>query len=235
MEKGNGGNLTIGSESGSGQLVAVGGDGGAGIGSEDRLASGNYNVGNITITGGDIFATGNGGGAGIGGGWYCGASDITITGGNVTAVGKEDNPNRIGGAGIGGGGSQSSNAGGGSNLKITGGRVTAVGGNFSAGIGGSIGSNGDNITISDAEVIAIGGTCAAGIGGGCRLGNGIVGPRDEHLHFWQRKCKGRPAAWATVWTAQVRPLARADRIRGQLLRRGLRTPPVCLPTAASSA
>ena len=175
VEKGNGGNLTIGSESGSGQLVAVGGDGGAGIGSEDRLASGNYNVGNITITGGDIFATGNGGGAGIGGGWYCGASDITITGGNVTAVGKEDNPNRIGGAGIGGGGSQSSNAGGGSNLKITGGRVTAVGGNFSAGIGGSIGSNGDNITISDAEVIAIGGTCAAGIGGGCRLGNGIVG------------------------------------------------------------
>lgn len=175
VEKGNGGNLTIGSESGSGQLVAVGGDGGAGIGSEDRLASGNYNVGNITITGGDIFATGNGGGAGIGGGWYCGASDITITGGNVTAVGKEDNPNRIGGAGIGGGGSQSSNAGGGSNLKITGGRVTAVGGNFSAGIGGSIGSNGENITISDAEVIAIGGTCAAGIGGGCRLGNGIVG------------------------------------------------------------
>ena len=158
VEKGNGGNLTIGSESGSGQLVAVGGDGGAGIGSEDRLASGNHNVSNITITGGDIFATGNGGGAGIGGGWYCSASDITITGGNVTAVGKEDDPKNIGGAGIGGGG-----------------RVTAVGGNFSAGIGGSIGSNGDNITISDAEVIAIGGTCAAGIGGGCRLGNGIVG------------------------------------------------------------
>ena len=170
VEKGNGGNLTIGSESGSGQLVAVGGDGGAGIGSEDRLASGNYNVGNITITGGDIFATGNGGGAGIGGGWYCGASDITITGGNVTAVGKEDNPNRIGGAGIGGGGSQSSIVGKGTNIKITGGRVTAVGGNFSAGIGGSIGSNGENITISDAEVIAIGGTCAAGIGGGCAGG-----------------------------------------------------------------
>lgn len=175
VEKGNGGNLTIGSESGSGQLVAVGGDGGAGIGSEDRLASGNHNVSNITITGGDIFATGNGGGAGIGGGWYCSASDITITGGNVTAVGKEDDPKNIGGAGIGGGGSHNSNAGGGSNIKITGGRVTAVGGNFSAGIGGSIGSNGDNIAISDAEVIAIGGTCAAGIGGGCRLGNGIVG------------------------------------------------------------
>lgn len=175
VEKGNGGNLTIGSESGSGQLVAVGADGGAGIGSEDRLASGNYNVGNITITGGDIFATGNGGGAGIGGGWYCSASDITITGGNVTAVGKEDDPKNIGGAGIGGGGSHNSNAGGGTNLKITGGRVAAVGGNFSAGIGGSIGSNGDNIAISDAEVIAIGGTCGAGIGGGCADFNGNVG------------------------------------------------------------
>lgn len=168
VEKGNGGNLTIGSESGSGQLVAVGGRCGAGIGSEDRLASGDYNVGNITITGGDIFATGNGGGAGIGGGWYCGASDITITGGNVTAVGKEDDPNRIGGAGIGGGGYQHSIVGKGTNIKITGGRVTAVGGNYSAGIGGGYGSNGENITISDAEVIAIGGTCSAGIGGGCR-------------------------------------------------------------------
>lgn len=168
VEKGNGGNLTIGSESGSGQLVAVGGDNGAGIGSEDRLASGNYNAGNITITGGDIFATGNGGGAGIGGGWDCSASDITITGGNVTAVGKQDDPGRIGGAGIGGGGSQTSNAGSGTNIKITGGRVTAVGGNYSAGIGGGYGSNGENITISDAEVIAIGGTCSAGIGGGCR-------------------------------------------------------------------
>lgn len=170
VEKGNGGNLTIGSESGSGQLVATGGDGGAGIGGGE-----NTGAENITITGGDIFAIGNGGGAGIGGGWDCSASDITITGGNVTAVGKQDDPGRIGGAGIGGGGSQTSNAGSGTNLKITGGRVTAVGGNFSAGIGGSIGSNGDNITISDAEVIAIGGTCAAGIGGGCRLGNGIVG------------------------------------------------------------
>lgn len=158
VEKGNGGNLTIGSESGSGQLVATGGDGGAGIGGGE----------NITITGGDIFAIGNGGGAGIGGGWDCSASDITITGGNVTAVGKQDDPGRIGGAGIGGGGSQTSNAGSGTNIKITGGRVTAVGGNYSAGIGGGYGSNGENITISDAEVIAIGGTCSAGIGGGCR-------------------------------------------------------------------
>ena len=163
VEKGNGGNLTIGSESGSGQLVATGGDGGAGIGGGE-----NTGAENITITGGDIFAIGNGGGAGIGGGWDCSASDITITGGNVTAVGKQDDPGRIGGAGIGGGGFQNSKAGGGSNIKITGGRVTAVGGNYSAGIGGGYGSNGENITISDAEVIAIGGTCSAGIGGGCR-------------------------------------------------------------------
>ena len=93
---------------------------------------------------------------------------MSITGGNVTAVGKQDDPGRIGGAGIGGGGSQTSNAGSGTNIKITGGRVTAVGGNYSAGIGGGYGSNGENITISDAEVIAIGGTCSAGIGGGCR-------------------------------------------------------------------
>ncbi len=163
VEKGNGGNLTIGSESGSGQLVATGGDGGAGIGGGE-----NTGAENITITGGDVFAIGNGGGAGIGGGWDCSASDITITGGNVTAVGKQDDPGRIGGAGIGGGGSQTSNAGSGTNIKITGGRVTAVGGNYSAGIGGGYGSNGENITISDAEVIAIGGTCSAGIGGGCR-------------------------------------------------------------------
>ena len=163
VEKGNGGNLTIGSESGSGQLVATGGDGGAGIGGGE-----NTGAENITITGGDIFAIGNGGGAGIGGGWDCSASDITITGGNVTAVGTQDDPGRIGGAGIGGGGSQTSNAGSGTNIKITGGRVTAVGGNYSAGIGGGYGSNGENITISDAEVIAIGGTCSAGIGGGCR-------------------------------------------------------------------
>lgn len=182
VEKGNGGNLTIGSESGSGQLVAVGGDGGAGIGSEDRIATGNAsnrNVGNITITGGDIFATGNGGGAGIGGGWYCNATDITITGGNVTAEAIEDDPddpNRLGGAGIGGGVWMSgSEPGNGTNIKITGGRVTAIGGNCSAGIGGGFGSSGDNITISDAEVIAVGGTCAAGIGGGCISGDGSGG------------------------------------------------------------
>ena len=166
VEKGNGGNLTIGSESGSGQLVATGGNGGAGIGSGDGRATGVHDVGNITITGGDIFAVGNGGGAGIGGGWESSATDITITGGNVTAEARQQGPQYMGGAGIGGGGYQNKYYGNGTNIKITGGHVTAIGGNCSAGIGGSMHSDGENISISDAEVIAVGGTGSAGIGGG---------------------------------------------------------------------
>ena len=161
VEKGNGGNLTIGSESGSGQLVATGGDGGAGIGGGE-----NTGAENITITGGDIFATGNHGAAGIGGGWRGNGTDITITGGNITAVGKTESSRDVGGAGIGGGGNQTPDPGIGSNIKITGGSVMAVGGNYAAGIGGSYLSKGENITIIDAEVIAKGGANGAGIGGG---------------------------------------------------------------------
>lgn len=169
VEKGNGGNLTIGSESGSGQLVAVGGDNGAGIGSEDRLASGNYNVGNITITGGDIFATGNGGGAGIGGGWDCSASDITITGGRVTAVGGNYS------AGIGGG--YGSN---GENITISDAEVIAIGGTCSAGIGGgcrnldsTAAGEGKNISISgSANVKAAGGVGDSMDGAGAAIGAG---------------------------------------------------------------
>ena len=168
VEKGNGGSLTIGSESGSGQLVATGGDGGAGIGSEDRLASGNYNVGNITITGGDIFATGNGGGAGIGGGWYCSASDITITGGRVVAVGGNFS------AGI--GGSIGSN---GDNITISDAEVIAIGGTCAAGIGGGcrlgngIVGQGTNISISgSANVKAAGGVGDSMDGAGAAIGAG---------------------------------------------------------------
>ena len=161
VEKGNGGNLTIGSESGSGQLVATGGSSGAGIGGGE-----NTGAENITITGGDIFATGNHGAAGIGGGWRGNGTDITITGGNITAVGKTESSRDVGGAGIGGGGNQTSDPGIGSNIKITGGSVMAVGGNYAAGIGGSYLSKGENITIIDAEVIAKGGANGAGIGGG---------------------------------------------------------------------
>lgn len=172
VEKGNVGNLTIGSESGSGQLVATGGHRGAGIGSGNGYETGIHDVGNITITGGDIFAIGNGGGAGIGGGWESDATDITITGGNVTAEARQEGPQHVGGAGIGGGGYQNKYYGNGTNIKITGGHVTAIGGNCSAGIGGSMYSDGENISISDAEVIAVGGTGSAGIGGGNGGGEG---------------------------------------------------------------
>ena len=173
VEKGNGGNLTIGSESGSGQLVAVGADGGAGIGSEDRLASGNYNVGNITITGGDIFATGNGGGAGIGGGGSQssnagGGSTLKITGGRVTAVGGNFS------AGI--GGSIGSN---GDNITISDAEVIAIGGTCAAGIGGGcrlgngIVGQGTNISISgSANVKAAGGVGDSMDGAGAAIGAG---------------------------------------------------------------
>lgn len=173
VEKGNGGNLTIGSESGSGQLVAVGADGGAGIGSEDRLASGNYNVGNITITGGDIFATGNGGGAGIGGGGSQssnagGGSNIKITGGRVVAVGGNFS------AGI--GGSIGSN---GDNITISDAEVIAIGGTCAAGIGGGcrlgngIVGQGTNISISgSANVKAAGGVGDSMDGAGAAIGAG---------------------------------------------------------------
>ena len=82
VEKANDGNLTIGSESGEGELTANGGHGGAGIGGGYE-GSGS----DITITGGEITANGGGEAAGIGGGVLGSGSDITITGGEVTANG----------------------------------------------------------------------------------------------------------------------------------------------------
>lgn len=173
VEKGNGGNLNIGSESGSGQLVATGGDGGAGIGSGDRYTSGNYNVGDITITGGDIFATGNDGGAGIGGGGSQssnagGGSNLKITGGRVTAVGGNFS------AGI--GGSIGSN---GDNITISDAEVIAIGGTCAAGIGGGcrlgngIVGQGTNISISgSANVKAAGGVGDSMDGAGAAIGAG---------------------------------------------------------------
>ena len=150
VEKSNGGNLTIGSESGEGKLTANGGEYGAGIGGGDAQ-SGN----DITITGGEIIANGGGYGAGIGGGWYGNGSDITISGGEVTANGGRF------AAGIGGGWS-----GNGSDITISGGEVTANGGEAGAGIGGGYLHSGNDITISGGEVNTTGGTTGAGIGGG---------------------------------------------------------------------
>lgn len=65
-----------------------------------------------------------------------------------------------GGAGIGGGGEQST-----SKLEIANGKIHAEGGFWGAGIGGGAGGNSE-VTISGGEVTAQGGSWAAGIGGG---------------------------------------------------------------------
>lgn len=100
VEKANDGNLTIGSESGEGELTANGGHGGAGIGGGYE-GSGS----DITITGGEITANGGGEAAGIGGGVLGSGSDVTISkDSRVEATGGD--PCLLGGYGaaIGGGG-----------------------------------------------------------------------------------------------------------------------------------
>lgn len=75
----------------SGNITAIGGRNGAGIGA--TICGGSYNVsscGNIVILGGTVNATGGYGGAGIGSGDAIGGSicgNITITGGTVVARG----------------------------------------------------------------------------------------------------------------------------------------------------
>ena len=157
VEKSNGGNLTIGSESGEGKLTANGGHDGAGIGGGIR-----GDGSDITITGGEITANGGAEAAGIGGGVLGSGSDITITGGEVTANGGWC------GAGIGGG-----PRGNGSDITISGGKVIANGGWCGAGIGGGYKGSGSDVTISkDSRVEATGGDpcpfggCGAAIGGG---------------------------------------------------------------------
>lgn len=157
VEKSNGGKLTIGSESGEGELTANGGHGGAGIGGGYE-GSGS----DITITGGEITANGGGEAAGIGGGVLGSGSDITITGGEVTANGGWC------GAGIGGG-----PRGNGSDITISGGKVIANGGLCGAGIGGGYKGSGSDVTISkDSRVEATGGDpCLLG-GYGAAIGGG---------------------------------------------------------------
>ena len=131
VEKSNDGNLTIGSESGEGELTANGGHGGAGIGGGYE-GSGS----DITITGGEITANGGAEAAGIGGGVLGSGSDITITGGEVTANGG------LCGAGIGGG-----YKGSGSDVTISkDSRVEATGGDpcLLGGYGAAIGGGGYN-------------------------------------------------------------------------------------------
>lgn len=131
VEKANDGNLTIGSESGEGELTANGGGEAAGIGG-GVLGSGS----DITITGGEVTANGGWCGAGIGGGPRGNGSDITISGGKVIANGG------LCGAGIGGG-----YKGSGSDVTISkDSRVEATGGDpcLLGGYGAAIGGGGYN-------------------------------------------------------------------------------------------
>ena len=182
LNKGNSGTLTINDKDNNGELEAVGGHDGAGIGGGQ-----NSSASDITITGGTITARGGstGSAAGIGGGSWGSGNNITISGGDVTAIGSVyasgiggelDGSNITisngkvtaiggdqGGAGIGGGFWYS-----GSDITISGGDVEATGGDLGAGIGGGNRGHGSNIEISGGKVTAKGGMSGAGIGGGNR-------------------------------------------------------------------
>lgn len=156
------GKLTITADSNQNTLMAVGGSGGAGIGSDN-----NNSTSKLGITGGTITATGGNYSAGIGGG-IRGNADVTITG-NAVIKKAQGNYN---GAGIGGGGV------GNGTVTISGNAVVeeAVGGTSErggAGIGGGGWKDGDVTISGNAKVDARGGTSAAGIGGG-GSGSGTV-------------------------------------------------------------
>ena len=148
-----GNSLTITAEgSGTGELIANGALGCAGIGGNLYC-----NTGTITINGGKITATSLTQGAGIGGGYDSSVGTIRINGGTVNATGGQL------AAGIGGGYGLNSGDG---TITINGGTVTANGGDYSAGIGtGYIACN-ITLTINGGTVNATGGQFAAGIGGG---------------------------------------------------------------------
>jgi len=142
---------------GPGALTAIGGNMGAGIGSDHDQSNGPITIQNATV----VASSSDGGGAGIGGGRGGSGSQIMIINAAVTASGSG------GGAGIGGG-----DAGAGSAITITDSAVTATGGSdlggCGAGIGGGHSSSGSNITITNSQVLATGGAGGggAGIGGG---------------------------------------------------------------------
>ncbi|MBQ6554882.1 MAG: hypothetical protein IJL89_06595, partial [Firmicutes bacterium] len=146
----NGGTILI----SGGNVTAVGGNYGAGIGGA-YMGSG----GNITINGGTVTATGGYNGSGIGGGSGGSGESVTITGGNVTATGGGN------GAGIGSGG-DTTDKNNNSVITITGGTVNATGTDNGAAIGGGLNDNGGRITISGGNVTATGGGNNIGIGYG---------------------------------------------------------------------
>ena len=168
-----------------GDIIAIGGGGGAGIGNSIGSSKNKGDIGNkgpgyyysiIQINGGNIHAEGAGNAAGIGGGMYNDAS-VTITGGTISATGGYGGNYHHGGAGIGGGYE------GHANITILGGSISAIGGGAAAGIGsgGSPNSNAargntgrgegylskTSVSIYGGSIKAHGGSMGgAGIGGG---------------------------------------------------------------------
>ena len=154
------GELTITADNNQNTLMAVGGSGGAGIGSA------NYNnTSKLGITGGTITATGGKYSAGIGGG-IGGNADVTITG-NAVIKKAQGNYN---GAGIGGGWKDG-------DVTISGNaKVDAQGGTSAAGIGGG-GSGSGTVKISgNVQVSAKGGKAGNRykkyLGDGASIGSG---------------------------------------------------------------
>ena len=144
----------------SGNITAIGGSEGAGIG------GGNEQPGARTyIYGGDITAESSLLGAGIGGGDEEGTMGIWIYDGSIYAAGGSHGAGI--GAGEGGGNMRKAEDGGG--VNILGGHVTAKGGFYGAGIGGGNDENvSGTITIKgdDTVVYASAGPEGAGIGSG---------------------------------------------------------------------
>ena len=168
----NGSTLNIyGQGAGTGTVTANGGSNkGAGIGGKK-----NESGGTVNIYGGTVTATGSGGGAGIGGGWASVGTGgtggtITIYGGTVTANGSG-----MGGAGIGGGTSQSAGI-----VTIYGGTVTANGNNKSPGIGPGANGDGGTLTVCGGSVTAVGADRSIAIA--CTVKNTIPGTGWENVN-----------------------------------------------------
>ncbi|GEM_PF-6130308 len=98
-------------------ITAIGGSGGAGIGTGHSWDQFQVNLSSVEIKAGTVIAKGGNNGAGIGGGRGYSSGSITISGGTVNAEGGED------AAGIGGG----SAGGQGGEIDISGGTITVTG------------------------------------------------------------------------------------------------------------
>ncbi len=140
----------------SGNIVAKGTFGAAGIGTGFNAVTGS-----VEIDGGTVTASGGGQAPGIGSGGGAATVSVLVNGGKVTATSGGE------GAGIG----SSSSSGGGASVVIEGGSVTGHGGVDGAGIGGGAFSPAGSVQINGGTVTADGQT---GIGGGVGGDSGVI-------------------------------------------------------------